>query len=262
MQKKIIIICSILFLLVIFICLFCIFTNKKVFFKVENRYSEIKQAKKHFKEDNIIGWIRVQGTGIDYPILGYAEDYPVEEIGYAWIDNNDDKYHNVLNVYGHNLLNLGPFPSINDDEFYRFESLMAFIYYDFAKENKYVQLTMDGKDYVYQIFAAGIVRNYYVTILPKTEYNEEQKDFYLKVVKENTIYDYDVKVENTDNFITLVTCTRFYGSQYDSFYIAAKLVDNNEKSIYNNYNVSKNKKYKKVEKVLKGDVSNEKDDNS
>ena len=59
---------------------------------------------------------------------------------------------------------------------------MAFIYYDFAKENKYVQLTMDGKDYVYQIFAAGFIDGYSYNTLPINEYNDNEKKEYLETM--------------------------------------------------------------------------------
>ena len=57
-----------------------------------------------------------------------------------------------MNIFGHNIFNLGPSPKKSSNNFKRFEELMNFIYHDFAQENKYIQFTINGKDYVYKIF--------------------------------------------------------------------------------------------------------------
>ena len=234
------------------------FTFEK-YYEVESRISNINKMKSKETDDyGIYGWIRVQGTNIDYPLVGLKKsgvEMPADIEKYAWIMPGDNKYHNVVNIQGHNLMNLSSHPDKSDSSFNRFEELMAFVYYDFARENKYIQLTMENKDYLYQIFAAGFIDGYSYNTLPINEYNDNEKKEYLETMMNNSIYDYNLNVSDDDNFITLATCTRFGGSKTDDFYIAGKLV--NEENKISNYSVKRNKKYEKVEETLKGDDLNE-----
>lgn len=256
-----------LVLLCILILLLILLTVKKMFFvkdyyKVESRTNNVEKMKSKETDDyGIYGWIRVQGTEIDYPLVGLKNkdsQLPVEIEKYAWIMPGDYKYHNVINIQGHNIMNLGANPSLHDSLFNRFEELMDFVYYDFAKENKYIQLTIGGKEYLYQIFAAGFIDGYSFTTLPINEYSNSELQSYLDFINSNSIYDYNLKVDDSDNFITLATCTRFFGNATDDFYIAGRLVKNTDKVI--NYSVKRNKNYEKVADVLKGADEDDKED--
>ena len=264
-QNNIILLC----LLVILIILLIILSIKKMFYnnnyyKIESRLDNLEKMKsKETDKYKIYGWIRIQGTNIDYPLIGsLTEDFsnPVNIEKFGWIMPDNYHYNNVINVMGHNILNLGVSPVLHDDSFKRFEELMDFVYFDFAKENKYIQLTMDGKEYLYQIFAAGIMDGYSYMTLPSGEYNEKEINEYLKLVNDNSIYDYSLKVNNTDKFITIATCTRMFGNTNDDFYVAGRLIE--EKSKVFNYSVKKNEKYKRIQDLLKGADSNDKKDNA
>ena len=155
-----IILLCILVILLLFLLFKKMFTFEK-YYEVESRISNINKMKSKETDDyGIYGWIRVQGTNIDYPLVGLKKsgvEMPADIEKYAWIMPGDNKYHNVVNIQGHNLMNLSSHPDKSDSSFNRFEELMAFVYYDFARENKYIQLTMENKDYLYQIFAAGFI---------------------------------------------------------------------------------------------------------
>lgn len=258
-----------LILLSLLIVLLIILSIKQLFFtknyyRIEPRTNNVEKMKAKETDDfKIYGWIRVQGTDIDYPLVGTKTEtspLPVNIEKYAWLMPGDYKYHNVVNIMGHNIMNLSSKPILHDDSFNRFEELMDFIYYDFVKENKYIQLTMDGNDYLYQIFAVGFMGSYDWDSLPYNEYSKNEKKEYLDIVKNNSIYDFDVKVNDDDKFITLATCTRFEGFSKDDFYVAGRLIKKDDKVL--NYSVKKNKKYEKIEKVLKGDDQNDTEDNA
>ncbi len=239
------------------------FVYKSDYYSQQDRTKEISESKKTDAADyNTIGWIQVQGTNIDMPVLKAVGDGftpPVEKEGYGWVENSDSSYHNVINVLGHNVFNLGPNPKLTSNTFKRFEELMGFVYHDFAKENEYIQLTIDGKDYVYKIFAVSFINASDAVVFPNGEYSDKQKARYLELVKENSIYDYDVDVSASDDFVSVSTCTRMLGSDvYVNFFVTGRLVRENEK--YDNYIVEKNDNYKKIDKVLKGDDDNEESD--
>ena len=252
--------CSLIFLLIILSIKELFLGN---YYKIEPRNDNINKMKsKNTDEYKVYGWIRVQGTDIDYPLIGFKSNnssLPDNISKYAWLMQGDYKFHNVINIMGHNFMNLSSKPYLHDDNFDRFEEIMDFVYYDFAKDNKYIQLTMDGKDYLYKIFASGFIDNYDYNTLPYNEYSKDEIKKYLDIIKDNSIYKYDVNIKENDSFITLATCTRFNSSMDDDFYIAGRLVRNNEH--ITNYSVHKNKKYEKIEKKLKGvDVDDKEED--
>lgn len=246
MKKRILFIFIIVFLVFSLVIIF----NNSSSFKVVDCSNKISYAKKKYSDYPVIGWIRVQGTNIDYFLMGNTDNYPVEIEKYAWVETKDNKFHNVMNIFGHNVMNLGGNPSKQDELFTRFEEIVSFLYYDVAKSNKYIQININNKNYVYQIFAVGITNNYYLYTLPIGEYTKKQKENYLKIVEENSIYDYNVKRGLDDDYITLITCTRFFGNTNHSIYVSAKRVN---KTLYSNYSVKKNDNYKKIDNKLKGD---------
>ena len=238
------------------------FMHGKNYYKIESRVNDIKVAKNSDNSDyDTIAWLRVQGTNIDFPIiLGKKDDfeYPVQLESFAWSMGEDDKFHNKINIMGHNIFNLSSQPKKKSETFHRFEELMAFVYEDFAKDNKYIQLTIDGEDYLYKIYAVDFLYAADVILMPKGENTKEDLDEQIKLYKDKSLFDYDVKVDSSDKLISLVTCTRFFGTEsYIDFVVNGRLVRPGEK--IKNYRVVKNdKNYEKIEKILKGDDENEK----
>ena len=228
----------------------------KPYYSIDSRIKKVSETTIGDSEYKTIGWLRIQGTDIDYPVI-YAEDtstsFPVQLESYVWSENFDTKFHNMIDISGHNIFNLSSSPKLKSEYFHRFEQLMSFVYYDFAKDNKYIQLTIDGKDYLYKIFAVDFIDKSQATELSlKDDYSSEQINNFIDMFLDNSLYDYDVSLRNTDKYIRLHTCTRFFGTddRYE-FYVVGRLVRENEKTT--NYKVNKiEKNYKVVEDVLKG----------
>ena len=247
---------SVLALLIIsLVTVLCVvlFKNKQ-FYKIESRSKQIEKNKKADKKDyKTIGWVRVQGTNIDYPLYGISEtseEYPVQE-SLLWDLSYDGTYHNVMQLYGHNVTNLGPKPARHGDDFIRLEEMMSFVYHDFAKENKYFQVTIDGKDYLYKIFGVNFMEIDTLDSYSKEEYSEKEKKQYIDDIKNESIYDYDVEVSTKDDIASIVTCTRFFGNKSVDFLITGRLVREDEK--VTNYSVLRNKNYEKVMDAMEGE---------
>ena len=85
-----------------------------------------------------------------------AYKYPVDKDKYVWLINASNQYKDFIIINGHNIMNLSSNPKIKEKGFTRLEALMAFVYYDFAKENQYIQYTVDQKDYLYKIFSVAL----------------------------------------------------------------------------------------------------------
>ena len=240
--KNIVILLIIALLIAIGMCIFLITKLfKKEIYRSEDRVSNIMAEQKKDQSNNYktVGWLRVQGTNIDTPIIAYNDinkDKAVNKNDYLWNNINDEKFHNKVNILGHNILNLSEHPDSGLEQFSRFDDLMSFVYYDFIKDNKYIEYTIDGHNYVYQL------------------------NSFIKKTKKDSIYNFDVSVNDKDNFISLVTCTRLLssiGSPDMEFVVNARMVRKGEKLI--NYKVTKNKNYNRIEKILKGSENDETD---
>ena len=234
-----------------------IIKNNTGYYKIDSRVAELKNEKPI--EDTgfrTIAWLKIQGTDIDLPIV-YSEEryeeFPVQLESFGWARRNFDKSSNYYDITGHNIFNLSSTPKIKSDMFNRFEQLMAFVYYDFAKNNEYVQLTIDDEDYIYKIFSVSFISKGVTSFFPnKSNASTDDINKLIKVFKDSSLYEYDVDVNTSDKIISLSTCTRFYGVDGNvEFYVAGRLIRDDEK--INHYKVSKNKRYEKVEKILKGD---------
>lgn len=255
-NKKIIFITLFFLLILILFCIFKIFDLKKCFipiYKIEDRTNNVQKIKKKYNDEYVIGWLRVQGTNIDYPIIeNYSneEEQKPRDFDYLWSNNRVEDLTDYLAIFGHNIRNVSKHPIVGDKNMNKFEQLMGYMYYDFNQDNKYIQYTVGGKNYLYQIFSVAIVPSYKIDY-DITSYTKKEKSKKIKESIENSYFKYDIDVSNQDKIISLVTCTRFYGTRSDNFKIDAKLVENEKKGY--NYGVSESKKYKPVKKILEGD---------
>ena len=155
---------------------------------------------------DIVGWVYVEGTDIDYPILydedeyylnhNYRGDYSYAGSIFMQQYNSDDfsDFNTVL--YGHNMGSGTMFAQLH-----RFEKESFFDEYDT------IIVYRPSYKLTYRIFAAyrtnnrNIMTNYIFDA-------PEDREAYLEHVFNHTYsnYDYDVPVTEADRIITLSTC--------------------------------------------------------
>ena len=203
-----------------------------------------------------ISWLKVQGTNIDLPVLYYHEvvniSDPTNDI--AWSYTKDNKLADKTTIFSHNVLNVSKNPLIGDKNHKRFEQLMAYIYFDFVKENKYIQYTINGENYLYKIYGVSLKKTESVEY-ETSDFSKKELKKYIEDTKKDSYFDFNIEVDENDKLLTLVTCTRFYGSTDEySFVVDARKVRNNE--FIDNYKVVENKNYKKVKELMKGEGDN------
>ena len=155
---------------------------------------------------DIIAWIQVPGTKIDYPVLHCKKwnqylhkDYKGEsnELGSIFMqpENSDgfNDFHTIL--YGHNMRNKSMFGSLH-----HFEEK------DFWKKHKKVYVYQPGKAIRYHVFAAYDCRDGSETY--RTKYKDErEKEEWIRTICEGSYWKSDVKVESKDVILTLSTCS-------------------------------------------------------
>lgn len=254
-QKKcssLIVVATIIVLILIFLLIKSI-DNLSVHYKIDSRVDNVANYKGETEDVKAIGWIRVQGTNIDYPVINNDENVKVGNIkeDFTWTQGEVEELPNKLFILGHNILNVSSKPLITNKDHTRFEQLMSYIYYDFAEENKYIQYTMNGEDYLYKIFSISIVED--DTLDYKSlNYTKEELKEYIKQSREDSYFEFDTDVDENDNIISLITCTRFYGISSDyTFKIDGRMIRKGEP--VKNYEITKKDNYKEIEKEIRGD---------
>ena len=73
------------------------------------------------------------------------------------------------------------------------------------KDNLIIKITTETKEYNYEIFSIYTIEkeNYYLQTVFKT--SKEYKTF-LNILKERSIYNFNINLENTTSILTLSTC--------------------------------------------------------
>lgn len=238
LKRKILIALTVAILIATFFLLILKISGYKKYYKFESRIAKVNEFK--IADAKVIGWIQVQGTNIDYPVIDETESAYESGIDYIWRANTYREGNNREAIYGHNILNVSSKPLINATDHTRFEQLMGFVYSDFAKKNLYIQYTNHDNDEIYKIYAISFVYSY-----DEQGYSfDTEKDTlsYIESAKEASIYDYDVDVDGSDKIISLLTCTRMFGTTGPTqFRIDARKLRKNEK--IKKYSVEINENY-------------------
>ena len=158
------------------------------------------------KNEDVVGWIRIPGTQLDYPLMqGEDNEY---YLNHAWNDSNshsgaiffesrsntDLEDYNTI-IYGHNMRDGSMFASLRllKDE-------------KFLKKCPYVYILTDEGIFRYEIFAV------YDAALDSPAYGlsfnqTETKIKFLSHSKENSVVDVGIEPALTDRILTLSTCT-------------------------------------------------------
>lgn len=257
---KLILLSSIIFLCLSFLLVYnVLFLSNKV--NASSRVNSLKNYDGFGNGYKTAGWLNVSGTNIDYPIIYSMDsslDYPVESEKYGWITNDQKNSKDMLFINGHNIFNLSSNPIRESNNFKRFEELMNYVYYDFAKEHQYFQYTRNGKDEIYKIFGIFFIKaidiNYFYN---DGDIYDNLKEEYIEYALQNSFYNYDIDVSTNDQIVSLVTCTRFTDLQNGTdFVVAGRLLRDGEKM--DDYKIVSNSDvYNKIKKIMKGVDNNE-----
>lgn len=172
----------------------------------DNRDKEAREKIEALRKDyeSVIGWIKVEGTEIDYPIVkgsdneyylnhNYKNDYNV--FGAIFMDYRNEENFSDQNtiIYGH-----------NNDRGGNFKALHKFEEDGFFEKNKFIEIFSEVGYKKYQIFAVYKAGPYDEFRSPK--YSEEDGEKLLTYIKERNILKTEVPSEFKD-ILTLQTCS-------------------------------------------------------
>lgn len=163
-------------------------------------YNKLKESNADYR-----GWITVENTDIDYPIVqGTDNDFYLKHdfnkkesiSGCVFMDylNEVDKDDNII-LYGHNMRNGS-----------MFSKLQNFKENEFFYQNNKVIIKDEAEEHTYEVFSVYVLKP--GDKLGKINYSSaDEFNEYIKFIKNKSFYASDIKVEKGDKILTLVTCT-------------------------------------------------------
>lgn len=187
--------------------------NKEQVTKTETE--RMLQVKKLQEENpDIIGWLEIEGTKINYPVLQSSDNkYYLNhnyrkketELGSIFLDCNYDfdiPSSNLL-IYGHNTQN-GEM----------FQNLLKYAKKDFYNKHPVIRFTTGEEDAEYEIISVFKSKIYYQSDINVFRYyffinaqNEEEYDEYISSIKRLSLYKIKATANYGDQLITLSTCS-------------------------------------------------------
>lgn len=196
-------------------------------FKVFKKFANLYQQNPDF-----IGWLTIEGTKIDYPVMYTPEDeeYYLHKnfdkeysaAGTLFVDTSSvpigETTDNIL-IYGHNMKS-GTM----------FSGLLKYGTEEYYLEHKYIQFdTLEGPG-TYEVIAAFYTQIYADDDTANYHYydffdarNAEEFDEYVQYVKSRTPYTIPTTAEYGDQLITLSTCA--YHVNDGRYVVVAKKIE-------------------------------------
>ena len=181
---------------------------------IETTERMLKVKKLQKENDDIVGWLEIEDTNINYPVLQGDDNefylnhnYKKEksEKGSIFLDAkyNWNIQSNNLLIYGHNIINGLMFQDLLKYESQNFYKKHPNIRFTTEKDDKEYEIISVFKSRVYYKAEKNVFR-YYDFINVETE--NEYMDF-VKNAKKASIYDIEVTAKYGDELITLITCS-------------------------------------------------------
>lgn len=189
--------------------------------------SDNKYADLYAQNNDFIGWIKIDDTAIDYPVM-QSKDNPdfylthnfnkeYSRFGVPYIQENCSLLSDNIIIYGHNMKNKSMFNELtkySNKNFYNF--------------HKFIELDTLSDQRTYEVICAfKTVANangfqYFDFVKANTE---EDFSAYIEKCKALSFYDTGVTTECGDKLITLSTCE--YSQNNGRFVVVAKLIEVN-----------------------------------
>ena len=165
-------------------------------------FNKLKQ-----QNSDTVGYLKVNNTDVSYVVVkGVDNDYYLNHnfnkeynvAGWIFADykNNFDGTDKNIVIYGHNMQDGSMFASLKNILTSEWQN----------KRNKEIKLVTEQGTITYQIFSSYTIEaeDYYIT----TNFqNEEEFNNFLNTVSKRSYYDYNIELNESDNVLTLSTCT-------------------------------------------------------
>lgn len=187
----------------------------------DNKYTEL-----YAQNSDFMGWIRIDGTGIDYPVMQSKDDpdfylkhnfnKEYSRFGIPYIQENCGLSSDNIIIYGHNIKSNSMFNELTEYKDKAFYTTHKYITFDTLNEQRTYEVIAAFKTVAYS--DSGF--QYYDFVNANTV---EEFDDYVAKCKALSFYDTGVTAEYGDKLLTLSTCE--YSQKNGRFVIVAKLIE-------------------------------------
>jgi sortase B len=181
--------------------------------------SSLTQLQKQY--DEMVGWIKINHTKVDYPIMQavnnefyLTHNYKGEKLraGSIFLDYRNNPLLNDRHsiIYGHDLRNGSMFGQLHQ---YEEQS--------FTDANRSFTIELANKQLTLEVFSAYQTTTdfYYI----ETEFTNESYARFIETIKNKSVITYDGNITISDQIITLSTCVSDLGDE--RFVVHAKVVE-------------------------------------
>ena len=178
---------------------------------------------------NLIGWIKIADTYIDYPVLQtnnndfylkHNFNHESDRNGSIFLDKDCSVYPRSTNLilYGHHMRNGRMFGQLNKYSSVNFYKQHKYIQFDTIYEKGTYEVMYVFRSRIYE--ETSIVFKYYqfIDAMSETEF-----DSYMREMAEMSLYDTGVTAQYGDELLTLSTCD--YYTDNGRFVVVAKKVE-------------------------------------
>ena len=172
--------------------------------------------------EDVIGWIQILNSPVDYPLLNATDnqyylnhtyDRQWSSYGSIFLEprNHSDLSEKHLVIYGHNMVNES-----------MFGSLPEYKHQEYADSHPEITICMPDRDLTYRVFSAYTAHVDSVTYRMSFQ-NDASFVEIANYMKENSVIHHDIMPEAGDQILTLSTCTPEGAKKY-RFVVNAVLV--------------------------------------
>ena len=202
--------------------------NKESSIEEEQKNDPIKYEKLVTQNKDFFGWIKIENTPLDYPVM-YSPDDPEFYLshdfeknksisGIPFVDGDYTEGCGIYIIYGHNMKN-GTM----------FHTILGYKDYDFWQQHKIITFHTLSEDQTYEVVSAFYSKTY-----RKDEKNvfrfynykdiRDEKTFYEFAgnVKESALYETGEMPIYGDELLVLVTCS--YHTEEGKFVVVARRI--------------------------------------
>lgn len=154
-----------------------------------------------------MGWIQVLGTNINYPFVQHNDnDYYLDHsferkknwAGWVFLDSRNNIYNLDKNtiVYAHGRIDSIMFGTL--------KNITKSTWYE-NKDNHIIRMSTEAHNTMWQVFSVYHIKTTSDYIVNDFR-NDSSYENFLKLIKERSIYEFDVDLNSDDNVLTLSTC--------------------------------------------------------
>lgn len=167
---------------------------------------EIKELKNSYNNNDIIGIISIKGGDLNTPVvqtkdnqyyLKYSLTKKRSIIGAVFMDYRVNSNSKQINIYGHNSTKYKP----------PFQKLEKYLEKSYYKDHNILELKVNNEKKLYEIFSIVIADKVGTEEHMNIKYKTD-KEYYnhFKRLKNRSLYDTGVNIEESDNVLVLQTC--------------------------------------------------------